>query len=145
MNPSRMHVFSLFVSLRVATDGSTGAANTYTNLDVQLPRGAAEAILRAESIELITLQKNGPQNGELRWNMDLISGMDRDNENAAVTQLASADIQANDATVRQAAITALGSFLPHSRLRLRLRNDNGVTGVRTAVITAMLLVKVASH
>ncbi len=113
-------------------------------LEITLPRGLAEAILRAESLELITLQKNGPPANELEWNVGMIPGFDRDNEVATPIALASGDINANDVPTRQTPITSQGSFLPHSRLRLRVRNKANTAGVRSALVSAILLVKVTS-
>ena len=148
MTNTRLLPFPLVAGLRIATTGEGGSPAPWSYLDLHAPRGLVEAILRAESLELVSLQKNGSMNGntsEFEWNIELISGWDRDNENPSATALAGGDLSANDVTTRGTAITSSGAFLPHSRLRLRFRNKGtNVAGVKTAVVWATLLVKVAS-
>ncbi len=147
MYPSRLHPFSLVQSLRIATNGEGGAAPSYTYVELILPRSLVDAILRAESIELITLQKNGSTTGaaaDLEWGVELVSGWDRDNELPTALLLTQGDISTNDEPKRHTAITAIDKFLPHSRVRIRSRNKPNVAGVHTAVVSVMVLVKLVS-
>jgi len=138
---TRYRIFPLFTKLRIATPGTTGAGGVYTYIDLDV-QGLSQAVLTADSLELITLQK-GANGNDLEWNVELIGGYDRDNEVTAIP-LSATDINTNDAPVRAAAVTSVANFLPHSRLRIRVKNRNSVTGVNSALVSAVLLVKIAA-
>ena len=134
-------VLSIVAKLRIATTGAAGATGVYNYIDLDVP-GLSGLVLVAESVTLITLQK-GANAPNIEWNMELIGGYDRDNEVAAV-RLSTADINTNDIPVRTPPVTTLTAFLPHSRLRIALKNKDGITGVQSAIISVMLLVKLPS-
>ena len=137
-------VFSLFDKLRVVTDGATGVNGVYAYVDLNVP-GLSQAVLVALALELITLQHGAAGTGgeNLEWNVELISGYDRDNELPAVPVVGT-DIHTNDTPARSGPYTTMTSFLPHARLRLRFKNKSGINGVQSAILSATLLVKIAT-
>ncbi len=144
MTPSNYHVFPLAIALRISSDGISVAEPLYTFVDLPTPRGMPEAVLRASSLEVITLMKGGPANNELEFNLELIGGIDRDNEVAPILPNGGANISVNDTIVRATPYTTVASFLPHCRPRIKLRNKANTAGVRSAIIWVFLLVKVST-
>lgn len=138
---SSIQAIPLFKGLRVATTGVTGSAGVYSYIDLAVP-GFSEVLMYAESLTLVSCQRGGPASNEFEWNVEFIPGFDRENENAAIA-IASADIAA-DGAARAAAYSTVTNFTSSARLRIRLKNKDTVSGVRTALISAILLVKVTS-
>lgn len=131
-------VIVLFRNLRIVTSGVTGASNVYERIDLDSP-ALRDALLDAESVTLITGTVS-PSAPNVEWNIEIVPGLDRDMEAAAFA--IAGDVSASG-PLRSAAYTTLTSFLPHARPVLRYKNKNDISGVLTAQITAILLVKKA--
>ena len=141
MSQPRRKVISLFQNFRLNTTGVTGAGGVYSYIDLDVP-GLNGVLIYAEELAIEHLQVGGPAAGELEWNIELVPGYDRNNEKAAVA-LVAADINA-DGTNRNTGYTTLADFMTNGRLRIRHKNKNTVTGVRSALISAYLLVTMLS-
>lgn len=139
MSQPRRKVISLFQNFRLNTTGVTGAGGVYSYIDLDVP-ALNGVLIYAEELAIEHLQVGGPASGELEWNIELVPGFDRNNEKAAVA-LVTADINA-DGTARNAGYTTVTDFMTNGRLRIRHKNKNAVSGVRSALISAYLLVTV---
>lgn len=144
MGQPRRKVISLFQNFRLNTTGVTGAGGVYSYIDLVDVPGLNGLLIYAEELAIEHLQVGGPGANELEWNIELVPGYgyDRNNEKAAVP-LVAADINA-DGTNRNTGYTAVADFMTNGRLRIRHKNKNGVSGVRSALISAYLLVTVLS-
>jgi len=129
-------VLPVVSSLPMLTDGTTG----WVYVDVSVP-GLSRAVVGAFSLTLVVLQK-GANGNDFEWNVGLIGGYNRDNENDEVA-LSATNFNTNDVTVRTTPYDVATNFLLHSRLRLCCRNRSTVTGVQGAVVSVTLLVKPA--
>lgn len=144
MRRYRLIAVPLFSRLRVSTDGVSGANGVYAYIDLDVP-GLSELILAAEEVGLVVLQDGTSGSNNFEWNIELIGGYDAFNVVTAVP-LSSSDINANSPYVaRLTPITGAANFLLYSRLRLRFKNKNSLTGVQAAVLSATLLVKTVSQ
>lgn len=141
MSQTRRHVVSLFQHFRLNTNGVAGSAGVYAYIDLDVP-ALGRLLILAEELTIVHVQSGGPTGNELEWNIELIPGYDRNNEKPAVA-LVPADIVA-DGTNRNAAYTVTADFLPTGRLRIRHKNKNTISGVRSALIGAYLLVTTIS-
>jgi len=133
-------VITLFKRLRLVTSGVGGTPAPAVYIELEIP-GLSALVLTAESITLITLQTGGAGD-TIEWNVELILGYDRDHEVATPIPLATTDVNTNDLPQRWPAITSADEdFLPHARLRVKVKNKNDVTGVQTCLADATLLIK----
>ncbi len=138
----RFRVIPLFRRLRLVTSGVGGTPAPWVYVDLEVP-GLSGLVLTAESLTLITLQTGGAGD-TIEWNVELILGYDRDHEVATPIPLAGpdTDVKTNDQPRRWPAVTSADEeFLPHARLRVRVKNKDGVTGVQTALADATLLIQ----
>jgi len=145
MPESNYHLFPLAISLRIASEGVSGDPAAYTFVDLPVPRGMSEALLKATSVEVIYMTKGGPPNNELEWNLELIFGLDRDNEaTSPVEPLGATNISENGPPLRSSPYTTVSNLLPHCRARLRARNKANTAGVRSALVWVIVMVKVSN-
>ena len=137
---SQLRTFTLVRSLRVSTDGSTGAAGVYSFIELPVSADLMAAIFSAEWISTVGVLSEGPLDNELEVGLQLVSGTTREQELATPVDLLGV-LNANNVPLRTAPYTTTTNFLPHSRLRVRVKNKNTVSGVRTGVVSFWLLVK----
>lgn len=137
---SDLRVFPLVRALRVSTDGAAGAAGVYSHVELPVSADLMAAIFGAEWISAVGVLSEGPLNNELEVGLQLVSGTTREQEQANPVDVL-AVLSSNNVPLRSAAYTTATNFLPHSRLRIRVKNKDGVSGVRTGVVSFWLLTK----
>lgn len=125
-----LRVFPLVRSLRVSTDGAAGAAGVYSHVELPVSADLMAAIFGAEWISAVGVLSEGPLNNELEVGLQLVSGTTREQELANPVDVL-AVLNSNNVPLRSPAYTTATNFLPHSRLRIRVKNKDGVSGVRT--------------
>lgn len=127
----------LFKGLSVTTNG-TALAKSY--LDLNVPQ-VKSLLPQAAGLFVIGLTENS-QASDFEWNVSFISGFDRAHEALAI------DIGASNldsaSGMRTAEYTTTTNFLLESRLQLWWRNKSGVSGVKTAQLSAVLGVHLLS-
>ncbi len=136
---SLLRTFPVVRSLRVSTSGATGADGVYTDVEVPVSADLMAAIFGAEWIAPVGVLSEGPLNNELEVGLLLVPGTTREQELNAAELVA--NMNENNLPLRATPYTTTTNFLPHSRLRIRLKNKNGVSGVRTGVVSFWLLAK----
>lgn len=135
-----LRVSPLVRSLRVSTDGAAGAAGVYSHVELPVSADLMAAIFGAEWISAVGVLSEGPLNNELEVGLQLVSGTTREQEQANPVDVL-AVLSSNNVPLRSAAYSTTTNFLPHSRLRIRVKNKDGVSGVRTGVVSFWLLTK----
>jgi len=134
----RVKLFPLFKNMSVTT---LAGGQTQTKLDLDVP-GFRDALIQAEAIFLVTFT-DLPAGNVVDWNIEFISGLDRQHERNPVPILPTA--LTNPGVARSADYTTTTEFLPESRLRLWYANHVGVTSANTAVISAIVGVRMLAQ
>lgn len=122
----------------LTTDGST----TFVVYDLDLPKFTT-ILPHAASLTLYTLTQGAPAGNEFEWNVQFRSGFDRDHELATVVALATPNISTNG-PIRHGPVNVSNSFQLASQLQVVARNGVGFSGVRTAVVSAVLAVELVA-
>lgn len=139
MMSSLLRSFTLVRSLRVSTSGLAGVNGVYDFVDLPVSADLMSAIFHAEWVAVVGVLTEGPPNNELEVGLVLVPGTTREQELGG--QALMSDVSTSGPPFRAAPYTTVANFLPHSRLRVRMKNKLDVTGVRTGVVSLWLLVK----
>lgn len=129
----RTHLVPLFRDLRISSDDDQNYV--YVELDVA---ALTHLLAYAEVIDVHALT-TASTNGAMAWNIELISGFNRNHEQAAVP-LSPTDFGAALGNVK-VAYTTTASFLLNSRVRLRYKRGAGQSGTKTALVSCVLAVR----
>ena len=125
--------FPLFTGLMVTTNG---AALSPSTLGIPLPQ-LSRALQQSRGLCIVGLTEL-VAGADFEWNIGLISGFTRNNENARFN-IATANFNATAlGGVRSPELVDLTKLLLESRLQLWYQNAAGVNGPRTARISAVL-------
>ena len=131
---SRLILLPLLKDYKASTNGSDTLF--YVDLDVPAFKGL---LALAESLTLLSLTVGAPGGNELEWNIGFLSGFDRGHQ-GNFTAIATSNITV-DGSARSSAYTTVTNFNLDSRLQLMLKNKTSTSGVRSATISAVLLVQ----
>lgn len=123
----------VFKTMSVTTFGTSLTKST---IDIDLPQFSG-MLLRASGIFVMGLTENVAA-ADFEWNLAFIPGFDRQHEGTALDIATSPFDSTIPAGVRSAEYTTVAPFLPSSRIQAWWRNKSGVTGVKTAQISAIL-------
>ena len=134
----RVRLFPLFKNMSVTT---LAGGQTQTKLDLDVP-GFRDALIQAEAIFLVTVM-DAPAGNVVDWNIEFISGLNRQHERNPVPIVPTAFT--NPGVARSADYNTTTEFLPESRLQLWYANHLGVTSANTAVISAIVGVRMLSQ
>lgn len=132
---SRIVLITVCEKTLISSDGST----TVVVYNFDLPK-FRNILPYANSLVLFTLVDGAPSADDLELNVQFRSGHDRDHELATPVSLATALITANG-SVRHASVSAGPSFQLVSRVQVTAKNRSGVSGVRTATLSAVIAVE----
>ena len=134
MQTSRLEYIPLFRGLAVTTNG---AALSKSLLDLDVPR-FRNLLADCESIFLVALTENAIAT-DFEWNVAFVSGFDRAHEQPSPIDIAAAPFSSTAPNpVRSAPYTDLSKFLLDSRLQPWWRNQAGINGARSGVISCVL-------
>ncbi len=133
--------FPLFKGMPVAT---VGTSLTTSVLDIDVPQ-FRNILPRVTGMFLYGLTENVAA-ADFEWNVGFISGMDRSHE-APPIDITVGNVNF-DSTLpygaRNPEYVTVANFLLESRLQAWWRNKNQISGVKSANITAVLYVRLAS-
>lgn len=121
----------LFKGLQVSTNGT---AQSKSYMDIYLPQ-LRNLLPQASGLFLVGLTENS-QAGDFEWMVQFISGFDRVHE-ASPIDISNTPLDAASA-MRTAEYTTTANFLLESRLRLWWQNHAGVSGIKSAQLSAVL-------
>lgn len=131
MPQSRILVLPLLKRYKASTDGTTNPVD----YDLEVPE-FTNILPYAESLTLLTLTEGAPA-PDFEWNVGFLSGFDR-SHHGSFTAIVTSNITANG-SARSSAYTTVANFNLDSRLQLRVKGAS--SGVKSATLSAVLLVQ----
>lgn len=136
MNRTKTILIPCCARLTASTDGTT--TPVYYDLDVPEFR---LILPYADGLTLYSLTEGAPANNEFEWNLVFRSGHDRHHETADINKIGPTAHISTSGSARHSAFTDTTKFLLESRLQISVNNKTGVSGVRSATISAVLAVQ----
>lgn len=131
MSTQAIILVPLFKGLTVTTNGTALSKST---LDLNVPQ-VRNLLPQAAGLFIIGLTENSVST-DFDWNVAFISGFDQAHPAAAIDIGSSALDSASG--MRTAEYTTMTNFLLETRLQLWWRNKAGISGAKTAQLSAVL-------
>lgn len=131
MPQSRIIIIPLLKRHKASTDGTTGNVD----YDLDVPE-FTNLLPYAESLTLLSLTEGAPGT-DFEWNIGFLSGFDRTHQ-GNFTAISPSNINTNG-SARSSVYNTIANFNLDSRLQLRVKG--ATSGVKSATVSAVLLVQ----